>query len=151
MHVCSLDALIFVPRPVSDGINLLCSSAGLCSRSRTATSRVIRKYGSWSMAHGIMQRSRREPSTRGNDDENDGAAWIAGNACWPMFESSENPKIARAWVGVPRGSYGVDGDALLDADDVGVHLADVAHVVEDEGLRGRKGRNQRVSGRIRTR
>ena len=68
-----------------------------------------------------------------------------------MLESSENPKMARACVRDPRGSYGVDGDALLDADDVGVHLADVAHVVEDEGLRGRKGRNQRVSGRIRTR
>lgn len=51
-----------------------------------------------------------------------------------MLESSENPKMARACVRDPRGSYGVDGDALLDADDVGVHLADVAHVVEDEGL-----------------
>lgn len=44
--------------------------------------------------------------------------------------------MARAWVREPREWYGVDGDALLDADDVGVHLADVAHVVEDEGLDG---------------
>ena len=42
--------------------------------------------------------------------------------------------MARAWVREPREWYGVDGDALLNADDVGVHLADVAHVVEDEGL-----------------
>lgn len=66
-----------------------------------------------------------------------------------MLESSENPKMARACVRDPRGSYGVDGDALLDADDVGVHLADVAHVVEDEGLDERKRRELRAWGRNR--
>ena len=74
MHVFWLDALIFVPSPVSDGMNLLWISAGLNSFRRTATSRVMRKYGSWSIAHGIRQRSFDEHRTRGKDDENDGAA-----------------------------------------------------------------------------
>lgn len=66
-----------------------------------------------------------------------------------MLESSEKPKMARAWVREPREWYGVDGDALLNADDVGVHLADVAHVVEDEGLDGTEKKEIRAWGRIR--
>ena len=58
--------------------------------------------------------------------------------------------MARAWVREPREWYGVDGDALLNADDVGVHLADVAHVVEDEGLDGTEKKKEiRAWGRIR--
>ena len=59
---------------------------------------------------------------------------MAGNACWPMVEDSVKPKIARACVGGREERYGVHGDALLDADDVVIHIADVAHVVEDERL-----------------
>ena len=81
-----------------------------------------------------MQRSFFSPSTRRKVDEKAGAAWMAGNACWPMFEDSVKPKIARACVGGREERYGVHGDAFLDADDVVIHIADVAHVVEDERL-----------------
>lgn len=46
-------ALIFVPGPCSAGKKTLCMSAGFGYFSRPATSRVRRKYGSWSMAQGI--------------------------------------------------------------------------------------------------
>ena len=74
MHVLVLDALIFVFRPTSAGMNLLHISAGLCSFRRDATSRVIRKYGSWSTAHGIMQRIFFGPSTFGKEEEKEGDA-----------------------------------------------------------------------------
>lgn len=61
---------------------------------------------------------------------------MAGNACWPMLEDSVKPKIARACVREEGEKYGVYGDALLDSDDVVVHVADVVHVVEDERLLG---------------
>lgn len=95
MQVLVLEALIFVLRPTSAGMNLLHMMAGLCSFSRPAISRVIRKYGSWSTAQGIRHRIFL-PSTFGKDDEKAGAAWIAGKDCWPMLEVSLKPKMARA-------------------------------------------------------
>ena len=96
MHVLVLEELIFVFRPTSAGMNLLHMIAGLCSFSRPAMSRVMRKYGSWSTAQGIRQRIFFWPSTFGNDEENAGDAWMAGNACCPMLEVSLKPKMARA-------------------------------------------------------
>ena len=50
-------------------------SAGLPKPSRGATSRVMRKYGSWSMAQGMRQGTDVSPPKMcGKEEENDGAA-----------------------------------------------------------------------------
>lgn len=46
-------ALILLPGPCRAGKNWECINAGLIYFNRAATSRVSRKYGSWSMAQGI--------------------------------------------------------------------------------------------------
>ena len=54
------------------------TSEGLAIPARPATSLVIRKYGSWSIAqgikHGILSES--GPNMCGKDEANDGAAWM---------------------------------------------------------------------------
>lgn len=32
-----------------------------------------------------------------NEDPKDGAAWIAGNTDWPIFDAPSNPKAPFAW------------------------------------------------------
>ena len=71
---------------------------------------------------------------------------MAGNACWPMFEDSVKPKIARACVGGREERYGVHGDALLDANHVAVQLAHVTHIAENEGLRVRSRKKEHSLG-----
>ena len=69
------DALILVLEPCSAGKNFEWMSAGLGSFIRGATSRVMRKYGSWSMAHGMRQGTLVSPPKMcGKEEENDGAA-----------------------------------------------------------------------------
>eukprot|EP00962_Isochrysis_galbana_P028988 scaffold9221_cov118-Isochrysis_galbana.AAC.2 len=73
--------------------------AGLRKPSRGATSRVMRKYGSWSIAHGMRHgMSERLPKISGKDDGNEGAACTAGKACLPMLHESSKPKIPRTWL-----------------------------------------------------
>jgi len=74
-----LDELILTSKPKIEGKNLECITVGLGSLSFSATSRVILKYGSWSIPQGIKQRiSDRSPKICLNEVQNDGAAWIAG-------------------------------------------------------------------------
>lgn len=62
---------------------------------RGATSRVMRKYGSWSMAHGMRQRmSLRSPKMWGKDVGKAGAACVAGKEILPMLSSPLRPKMA---------------------------------------------------------
>ena len=85
-------------------------SAGLENPRRGATSRVILrmnviyrfmiqtdtnlKYGSWLIAHGMRQgTSFFSSKMNGNVEENDGAAWIAGNPIFPIEQLSSKPKI----------------------------------------------------------
>ena len=69
------DALIFVCGPCRAGKNFACSKDGLGYFNLCATSRVRRKYGSWSIAHGIRQGiSDLVPKICGKELENDGAA-----------------------------------------------------------------------------
>ena len=130
-------------------------SDGLRKPRRGATSRVMRKYGSWSMAHGIRHGTFCWPAivaskTCGKDDENDGAACTAGKACLPMLTESSKPKMPLTWLyvtgrGVNHYYEGVDHyhegadlvvrDGLLDLEDVRVHVADVVEVGEDERAR----------------
>mmetsp|Transcript_10329 Transcript_10329/g.34195 ORF Transcript_10329/g.34195 Transcript_10329/m.34195 type:complete len:216 (-) Transcript_10329:1187-1834(-) len=92
--------------PCKGGKNLEWNSAGLPPSgcpfgvSLWATSRVTRKYGSWSMAHGIRHAicATSPHLDKGvlNDDAKDGAAWMAGNALWPMLDDPSNPNAPRA-------------------------------------------------------
>jgi hypothetical protein len=51
-----------------------------------ATSRVRRKYGSWSIAQGMRQGILdTSPNIFGNELENEGAAWIAAKWILPML------------------------------------------------------------------
>ena len=78
----------------SAGKNLECSSAGFRKPSLWATSRVIRKYGSWSIAHGMRQGIVvSSPKIWGKLVGKEGAACTAGKACLPMFAESSKPKI----------------------------------------------------------
>lgn len=114
------DALIFVCGPCSAGKNLEWISVGFGYLSFAATSRVRRKYGSWSIAHGMRQgMSERVPKMLGNEFENDGAAWIEQKWIFPMLSlqdviatiqrgcsgcgcvithESLNPNVAFAWL-----------------------------------------------------
>lgn len=91
---------IFVLAPCNAGKNVEWMSAGLGNPRRGATSLVIRKYGSWSMAHGIKQFTFFSPNINGNVDENAGAACTAGNAIFPMGSESPKPKIPFTWLNV---------------------------------------------------
>ena len=51
----SIEALILEPGPWSASRKRAWMRAGLAKCRRAATSRVMRKYGSWSMAQGIME------------------------------------------------------------------------------------------------
>mmetsp|Transcript_56810 Transcript_56810/g.126862 ORF Transcript_56810/g.126862 Transcript_56810/m.126862 type:complete len:228 (+) Transcript_56810:584-1267(+) len=95
----SRDALIFEFGPWSAGKNLECSSAGFRKPSLWATSRVIRKYGSWSIAHGMRQGIVvSSPKIWGKLVGKEGAACTAGKACLPMFAESSKPKIPLTWL-----------------------------------------------------
>lgn len=75
--------------------------AGFGYLSLGATSRVILKYGSWSMAHGMRQwTSVRSPKMCGKAHANEGAACTAGNDHFPMQSDDANPKIDSAVVAV---------------------------------------------------
>ena len=113
------DALILDCGPCKAGKNTECSNAGLWKPNLGATSRVIRKYGScqrtknviwrvyfsiystWSIAQGIRHWiSLSSPKIFGNAVENDGAAWTAGKAIFPMLSDSLKPNIPFAWLKV---------------------------------------------------
>jgi hypothetical protein len=118
MLLFASDALIFVWGPCSAGKNLEWRRTGFGYLSFTATSRVRRKYGSWSIAqgirHGILDVV---PNICGNEFENDGAAWTAAKWIFPILSlyyqkretlgakvekgnelyESLNPKVAFAW------------------------------------------------------
>ena len=80
------DALIFVCGPCSAGKNLACSSAGFGYLSFAATSRVSRKYGSWSIAHGMRHGMLDcAPKICGKELEKDGAAWMDAKWIFPML------------------------------------------------------------------
>lgn len=70
-------------------------SEHLWNPSRGATSRVMRKYGSWSMAQGMRQRmSLRSPNIWGKDVGKAGAACVAGKDILPMLSSPFRPNMA---------------------------------------------------------
>jgi len=70
-------ALILVCGPCRAGKNFEWMSVGFGYFSFWATSRVKRKYGSWSIAHGIKQGMLDAvPKIWGNELEKDGAACI---------------------------------------------------------------------------
>merc|ERR1712062_191573 len=78
-------ALIFVWAPCNAGKNVECNKAGFLNLSVGATSRVIRKYGSWSIAQGIRHvMSFRLPKMKGKLELKLGTAWTAGNIILPM-------------------------------------------------------------------
>ena len=80
------DALILVCGPCSAGKNLEWISVGFGYLSLPATSRVSRKYGSWSMAHGMRHGvSLFVPKILGNELEKEGAAWMAAKWILPML------------------------------------------------------------------
>ena len=80
------DALIFVCGPCSAGKNLAWMSAGLGYLSFTATSRVSRKYGSWSIAQGIRHGMLDAlPKICGKELEKEGAAWMDAKWILPML------------------------------------------------------------------
>ena len=80
------DALIFVCGPCSAGKNLAWMSAGFGYLSLTATSRVSRKYGSWSMAQGMRQGIlETEPKIWGKELEKEGAAWMDAKWILPIL------------------------------------------------------------------
>ena len=61
----------------------------------------MRETRTWSMAHGIRQRSfLPAPNMCGNESGNEGAAWMGGKPIWPMLDSPPNPKMPRAWLNV---------------------------------------------------
>mmetsp|Transcript_8685 Transcript_8685/g.36198 ORF Transcript_8685/g.36198 Transcript_8685/m.36198 type:complete len:207 (+) Transcript_8685:115-735(+) len=87
-------ALIFVLWPWRAGKNLEWINAGFSWPSLGATSRVIRKYGSWSMAQGMRHCMSVRPLNRiGKAEGKLGAAWMAGKENFPMLSLSTNPKI----------------------------------------------------------
>ena len=49
------------------------------------------------MAHGIRQGTLGvfSPKMNGKEEENDGAAWMAGKLIFPMGQLSSNPKMPR--------------------------------------------------------
>ena len=80
------DALIFVCGPWSAGKNLAWMSAGFGYLSLTATSRVSRKYGSWSIAQGMRQGMLDcVPKIWGKEWEKEGAAWMDAKWILPML------------------------------------------------------------------
>lgn len=86
MLVLVSDALILVCEPWRAGKNLEWMSVGLGYLSLEATSRVRRKYGSWSMAHGMRQGMLLwVPNMCGKELENEGAAWMAAKWIFPML------------------------------------------------------------------
>jgi len=96
------DADIFDFEPWSAGKNVEWINAGFGKFKRGATSRVIRKYGSWSIAHGIRQGYSClsfSPKINGNDELTLGAAWIAGKAIFPIQSLSVKPKIP-IWINI---------------------------------------------------
>ena len=88
--------------PLSAGKNRDSTRAGLYPPMRGAASRVMRKYGSWSMAHGMRQRSDffSAPNMCGKQSGNAGAACVGGKPIWPMLDSPEKPKMPRAALNV---------------------------------------------------
>ena len=80
------DALIFVCGPCSAGKNSAWISAGLQYLSFAATSRVSRKYGSWSIAHGMRHGILEAlPKICGKELEKEGAAWMDAKWILPML------------------------------------------------------------------
>lgn len=85
----SILALILLPGPCRAGKNWECISAGLMYFNRAATSRVSRKYGSWSIAHGIRDGIRvfffgSVPKMWGKVEENAVAACTEAKWIFPM-------------------------------------------------------------------
>ena len=62
--------------------------------SLAQTSRVILKYGSWSIPQGIKQGIFLLPKKWGKLLDKQGAAWIAGYAALPQLSANYNPNIA---------------------------------------------------------
>lgn len=92
----SLPVILLCP-PCKDGKNVLEIIDGFGNFKRGATSRHIRKNGSWSIAHGIRQGMLFWPlNISGKLLLKHGAASIAGNADLPMQSSPIKPKVARA-------------------------------------------------------
>ena len=90
-------ALIFVEGPCRAGKNFEWISAGLEYFSLSATSRHRRKYGSWSIAHGIRHCVFGPiPRTSGNDEGNAVEIWIDAKCNLPIQSESVNPKTALA-------------------------------------------------------
>jgi hypothetical protein len=108
------DALIFDWAPCSAGKKIEWSKAHFGKLRRDATSRVIRKNGSyhhhkikwkenkfdltWSIAHGIrhLNSSLSLPlNINGNEELIAGAAWIAGKPIFPIASLSLRPNIAK--------------------------------------------------------
>lgn len=90
---------ILLDAPCRLGMNLERISEGFCHPKRGARSRVIRKYGSWSMAHGIRQRIKSSPSLPKIPRKaagKAGAACVAGKDILPMLSESPKPKMPRA-------------------------------------------------------
>lgn len=71
-------------------MNFAWMRAGFLYLRRCAHSRVRRKYGSWSIAHGMRQgMSALSPKICGNELENDGVAWIATKCHLPTLSLRE--------------------------------------------------------------
>ena len=88
------DALIFVCGPCSAGKNLACSNAGFVYLSFAATSRVSRKYGSWSIAHGMRHGMFDAlPKICGNELEKEGAAWMDAKWILPMLSLNARVRV----------------------------------------------------------
>merc|ERR1712123_451816 len=93
------EADILVRAPCNAGKKERWSKAGLRPPNLWATSLVMRKYGSWSIAQGIKQGTvLLSPKMKGKELLNEGAAWIAGNAILPIVQESSNPKIPLTWL-----------------------------------------------------
>ncbi len=73
-------------------------------RRKTSPASVsVARARAWSIAHGTRQRTPfRAPNMCGNESENAGAAWIAGNMTLPMLSLSVSPKMPRTWLNVTR-------------------------------------------------
>eukprot|EP01085_Mycamoeba_gemmipara_P000427 Mycagemm_TRINITY_DN10307_c2_g4::TRINITY_DN10307_c2_g4_i1::g.427::m.427 type:complete len:158 gc:universal TRINITY_DN10307_c2_g4_i1:1033-560(-) len=96
MALVGSEALILLFAPRSAGKNLLWITAGFrypSGRMRGATSRVMRKNGSWSMPQGISTGTcDAAPNMSGKEEENDGAAWMAEYANLPVLSSRSRPR-----------------------------------------------------------
>src|SRR2546426_12734038 len=88
-----IEADILPPGPRRLGRSLLWIRAGFGYPSLGATSRVIRKWGSWAMPHGISTGTSLPASTVGR---NAGAAWMLVEKISRTLFAFWNPKPA--WV-----------------------------------------------------